>query len=1129
MGGKVKMKKKYFAHALGSEKKYRAKMVKAKKQWLVYGLVFGSLILGGLLTTNGIKAEAATWAPNSSEEIASRILEGQKTITMQTGDTVWNIGVALNIKNPMQLLFDNGYKDGEQYTLPVGTVISWDGNHVTITDSKGKVIGSGTVTDDNKLDPNKTVANQISDEPANNYIETNDEKNGSNVINSSDEKISSGTISNNTSNNKVINTENSPSNEQKPDTNTDNKENTSSKPNENESKPTPEKPVDPEEPQNPTEPENPTDPTLEGLYSQLEAAKAKLAELEQELTQAETDLENAQGSQSELAILQEHLADWSGKLSAAKDEFASKDALAKEAEAKYQAAVQETADSIVVRDEAFAQVEELNTKQAALKDEWTTLKAIIDNAGENATPADVARLAEIEAEITAIDQQLVPLEAALNEAQATVDAKNQAEEVAMNEMNQRNEESADAENRVNRIEAEIASIQAQIDSIGDADIPALEQKVEDLKQAIAKQKELIKELEAKIAVKEFEVAKTQAIKTINGLGYLTNAEKSNYISQVNNAGTKDTVADIVSEAKAKNETNKYTQELAKLKQDVIKQIQSLQYLTSSQQQGYVNQINAVTEKEAVQPIVNAAIQKNNENKATQELKKAKEDAISEVNTMKFLSKDEKEAYIGLISGKYTTTIEQVEQLLNMAHGHNDANELRQYKAKVKTEINALKNLSEVEKTNYDEQLDSASDEKEVDLIVSQAKSQDKQNLIEAKTDVKASLKELEWLSIEEVANFTKQVDNQTTMVGVSNVLSKAQKQNALNEENAAKLLAQVKKDATTEISNMKYLTAEQTTSYLDAVDNATNLKEVNNTLTEARKTNSAAEAVAKLKEEKENGITTVNSLQNVSSHAKQGYVTRINNAKTVEAVKAIVTEAKAADAAIKELNAAKETSKATVNGLEYLTSAQKTHYNSLINSAGTIKEVTNIVNEAKKINTDVKTLAEAKTKVKQTIDGLKNLSASEKQTFKNKVDAATTVVAVNKIISDAKAQDQENAEQDGLDEYKEAAKWKVFMEYAYLTNAQNDAFQVRIDKATTKSQVDAIVKEAKTQNDKNQQEINKPIEDKRKEAQALLKKYWEQGKINGLAYGAFLNAVNQASSIEDLENIIQMIHDEVNN
>lgn len=1118
------MKKKYFAHALGSEKKYRAKMVKAKKQWLVYGLVFGSLILGGLLTTNGIKAEAATWAPNSSEEIASRISEGQKTITMQTGDTVWNIGVALNIKNPMQLLFDNGYKDGEQYTLPVGTVISWDGNHVTITDSKGKVIGSGTVTDDNKLDPNKTVANQISDEPANNYIETNDEKNGSNVINSSDEKISSGTISNNTSNNKVINTENSPSNEQKPDTNTDNKENTSSKPNENESKPTPEKPVDPEEPQNPTEPENPTDPTLEGLYSQLEAAKAKLAELEQELTQAETDLENAQGSQSELAILQEHLADWSGKLSAAKDEFASKDALAKEAEAKYQAAVQETADSIVVRDEAFAQVEELNTKQAALKDEWTTLKAIIDNAGENATPADVARLAEIEAEITAIDQQLVPLEAALNEAQATVDAKNQAEEVAMNEMNQRNEESADAENRVNRIEAEIASIQAQIDSIGDADIPALEQKVEDLKQAIAKQKELIKELEAKIAVKEFEVAKTQAIKTINGLGYLTNAEKSNYISQVNNAGTKDTVADIVSEAKAKNETNKYTQELAKLKQDVIKQIQSLQYLTSSQQQGYVNQINAVTEKEAVQPIVNAAIQKNNENKATQELKKAKEDAISEVNTMKFLSKDEKEAYIGLISGKYTTTIEQVEQLLNMAHGHNDANELRQYKAKVKTEINALKNLSEVEKTNYDEQLDSASDEKEVDLIVSQAKSQDKQNLIEAKTDVKASLKELEWLSIEEVANFTKQVDNQTTMVGVSNVLSKAQKQNALNEENAAKLLAQVKKDATTEISNMKYLTAEQTTSYLDAVDNATNLKEVNNTLTEARKTNSAAEAVAKLKEEKENGITTVNSLQNVSSHAKQGYVTRINNAKTVEAVKAIVTEAKAADAAIKELNAAKETSKATVNGLQYLTSAQKTHYNSLINSAGTIKEVTNIVNEAKKINTDVKTLAEAKTKVKQTIDGLKNLSASEKQTFKNKVDAATTVVAVNKIISDAKAQDQENAEQDGLDEYKEAAKWKVFMEYAYLTNAQNDAFQVRIDKATTKSQVDAIVKEAKTQNDKNQQEINKPIEDKRKEAQALLKKYWEQGKLTFDQFVEFDTYIRYANSVSELQDLINQMN-----
>lgn len=1119
------MKKKYFAHALGSEKKYRAKMVKAKKQWLVYGLVFGSLILGGLLTTNGIKAEAATWAPNSSEEIASRISEGQKTITMQTGDTVWNIGVALNIKNPMQLLFDNGYKDGEQYTLPVGTVISWDGNHVTITDSKGKVIGSGTVTDDNKLDPNKTVANQISDEPANNYIETNNEKNGSNVINSSNEKISSGTISNNTSNNKVINTENSPSNEQKPDTNTDNKENTSSKPNENESKPTPEKPVDPEEPQNPTEPENPTDPTLEGLYSQLEAAKAKLAELEQELTQAEIDLENAQGSQSELAILQEHLADWSGKLPAAKDEFAIKDALAKEAEAKYQAAVQETSDAIGVRDEAFAQVEELNTKQAALTDEWTTLKAIIDNAGENATPTDVARLAEIEAEITAIDQQLVPLEEALNEAQATVDAKSQVEEVAMNEMNQRNEESTDAENRVNRIEAEIASIQAQIDAIGDADIPALEQKVEDLKQAIAKQKELIKELEAKIAVKEFEVAKTQAIKTINSLGYLTNAEKSNYISQLNNAGTKDTVADIVSEAKAKNETNKYTQELTKLKQDVIKQIQSLQYLTSSQQQGYVDQINAVTEKEAVQPIVNAAIQKNNENKATQELKKAKEDAISEVNTMKFLSKDEKEAYIGLISGKYTTTIEQVEQLLNMAHGHNDANELRQYKAKAKTEINALKNLSEVEKTNYGEQLDSASDEKEVDLIVSQAKSQDKQNLIEAKTDVKASLKELEWLSIEEVTNFTKQVDNQTTTVGVSNILSKAQKQNVLNEENAAKLLAQVKKDATTEISNMEYLTAEQTTSYLDAVDNATNLKEVNNTLTEARQTNSAAEAVAKLKEEKEHGITTVNSLQNVSSHAKQGYVTRINNAKTVEAVKAIVTEAKAADAAIKELNTAKETSKATVNGLQYLTSAQKTHYNSLINSAGTIKEVTNIVNEAKKINTDAKTLAEAKAKAKQTIDGLKNLSASEKEYYKEDIDLATSVAEVNEVVSNAKEQDKENSGENDLQEYKEDKELWLENNTEYLTTTQFNNYIKRIFSATSKAKVDAIVKEAVAQDKKNQQEQEKQLKAKREEAYTILDNYFDSGKFDWDALIQWEFQIKYATSVDELEDIIQAMHD----
>lgn len=84
---------------------------------------------------------------------------------MVEGDTVWNIGMALNIKNPMQLLSMNGYQDGEQYTLPVGTVITWDGNYVTVKDQQNQVVGEKSIADNEKINPEKTIANQITDEP----------------------------------------------------------------------------------------------------------------------------------------------------------------------------------------------------------------------------------------------------------------------------------------------------------------------------------------------------------------------------------------------------------------------------------------------------------------------------------------------------------------------------------------------------------------------------------------------------------------------------------------------------------------------------------------------------------------------------------------------------------------------------------------------------------------------------------------------------------------------------------------------------------------------------------------------------------------------------------------------------
>lgn len=57
------MKRSFLNSILASEKKYRAKMVKGKHGWLVKGMVFGTLLFGGMLI-DSVSVEAA-WAPNT--------------------------------------------------------------------------------------------------------------------------------------------------------------------------------------------------------------------------------------------------------------------------------------------------------------------------------------------------------------------------------------------------------------------------------------------------------------------------------------------------------------------------------------------------------------------------------------------------------------------------------------------------------------------------------------------------------------------------------------------------------------------------------------------------------------------------------------------------------------------------------------------------------------------------------------------------------------------------------------------------------------------------------------------------------------------------------------------------------
>ena len=164
-----------------TEQKYRVKLIKKGNHWVARGIT--TLFFGlSVVALSNVKVQASSWHANSPAEIAKRISSNNRTFTFERGDTFWGISQVLNI-NYQTLMEWNGYKPGDEYTIPVGTVISIRGNRLTFTTPNGNVIL------DKIIQPQDRIAQTPLPTPA---IITNKQK----ADNSSDNSNNSGSDSN---------------------------------------------------------------------------------------------------------------------------------------------------------------------------------------------------------------------------------------------------------------------------------------------------------------------------------------------------------------------------------------------------------------------------------------------------------------------------------------------------------------------------------------------------------------------------------------------------------------------------------------------------------------------------------------------------------------------------------------------------------------------------------------------------------------------------------------------------------------------------------------------------------------------------------------------------------------------
>ncbi|MGF2144876.1 LysM peptidoglycan-binding domain-containing protein [Vagococcus fluvialis] len=132
-----------------------------------------ALIALGVITigTGTTVLASTTWKANTPESI--KIVDGQNSYTMVEGDTLWAIGMKINVNVETLSAINNiNLSNGEEYHLAVGTIIKWDksGNLIAQTPNGNQVNQGIKVEDSNKIIPSKPIGSDVTGDVIENNI-----------------------------------------------------------------------------------------------------------------------------------------------------------------------------------------------------------------------------------------------------------------------------------------------------------------------------------------------------------------------------------------------------------------------------------------------------------------------------------------------------------------------------------------------------------------------------------------------------------------------------------------------------------------------------------------------------------------------------------------------------------------------------------------------------------------------------------------------------------------------------------------------------------------------------------------------------------------------------------------------
>ena len=649
---------------------------------------------------------------------------------------------------------------------------------------------------------------------------------------------------------------------------------------------------------------------------------------------------------------------------------------------------------------------------------------------------------------------------------------------------------------------------------------------------------------------EFDRAKQEAIAKIQAMIDLFATAKSQALEKIGQARTIDELHVVL------DDTLQINKEHKNQRIEAMQNVQVLPYLSEQSKQGYLEQIKNAPSKEEVDSVVTNASMEYIQNLSKWNA------ARSEIENLNELTSAERNTFLNEISR--TQDVDQLAEIVqrakNLANERaNTQQDLATAKQNAKDALAKLTELTDGQKTQYQNQIDQATSKEAVAAIVKQAQEENAKRLAEeeasqaelakAKEVAKVTVTGLASLPEASKAEYAGQIDQATSKEAIAAIVKKAQEENAsrLAEEMAQAELAKAKAVAKATIMGLASLPEASKAEYAGQIDQATTKEDVAEIVKQAQEENAkhlAEEtAQAELAKAKEAAKSTITGLASLPEASKAEYAGQIDQATSKEAITAIVKQAQdanasrlAEEAAQAELAKAKAAAKATITGLASLPEASKAEYAGQIDQATIKEDITAIVKQAQEENakclaeeTAQAELAKAKAAAKATITGLASLPETSKAEYAGQIDQATTKEAVAAIAKQAQDENakrlaEEEASQAELAKAKAAAKATI-TGLASLPEASKAEYAGQIDQATSKEAITAIVKQAQDDNAAR-------LAEEMAQAELAKAKAAAKATVTGLASlpetskAEYAGQIDQATSKEAIVEIVKQAQDD---